>query len=164
MLAKAVFAQTHRHLYFFDLPGRQNSKQYPRSANKSTEKTGILLGLTFCGLYALKQRQSGSSVGCRSPPYQSFLKPTKNDWTEAHNLEKTTQSGLYHRKRRVHGIDLWGILSPWANLPVICGQAVPASLRQAYGGIQRGLRRILPSKASTEISGRTLCGQRRLLL
>src|SRR5699024_11146352 len=33
---------------------------------------------------------------------------------------------------------------------VICGQAVPASLRQAYGGIQRGLRRILPSKASTE--------------
>lgn len=78
-IAKAFFAQIHRHLYFFDLPGRQKSKQYPRSANKSTEKTGILLGLTFCGLYALKQRQSGSSVGCRSPPYQSFLKPTKND-------------------------------------------------------------------------------------
>ena len=63
----------HRHLYFFDLPGRQNSKQYPRSANKSTEKTGILLGLTFCGLYALKQRQSGSSVGCRGPPYLSLI-------------------------------------------------------------------------------------------
>ena len=46
---------------------------------KRLEWRGI--GVTVTGvstLCALKQRQSGS-VGCRSPPYQSFLKPTKND-------------------------------------------------------------------------------------
>ena len=33
MLAKAVFAQTHRHLYFFDLCGQQNSIRYLQKTN-----------------------------------------------------------------------------------------------------------------------------------
>ena len=87
------------------------------------KKSGFSVGF-FCHAYfAVIDRRYGSA-GCRSPQYQWFLKPTKNNWTEVHNLEKT-QSGLYNRKRRVHGTDLWGIPSPWANLPVICGQVVP---------------------------------------
>ena len=48
MLAKAVFAQTHRHLYFFDLCGQQNSIRYLQKNNDKSVISEFQSGLAFC--------------------------------------------------------------------------------------------------------------------
>ena len=48
MLAKAVFAQTHRHLYFFDLCGQQNSIRYLQKNNDKSVISEFQNGLAFC--------------------------------------------------------------------------------------------------------------------
>ena len=48
MLAKAVFAQTHRHLYFFDLCQPQDGIRYLQKTNDKSVISEYQSGLAFC--------------------------------------------------------------------------------------------------------------------
>ena len=67
MLAKAVFAQTHRHLYFFDLCGQQKSIRSLQKTNDKSVISEFQSGLAFC-VCINGGVLSKFAVGCRSPP------------------------------------------------------------------------------------------------